>query len=60
MKKILFIDPIHKGYYNFQRLNNKFIEHGYSTILVHTSSFYYGITSTEEQIDNLTVRYTLL
>lgn len=56
MKKILFIDPIHKGYYNFQRLNNKFIEHGYSTILVHTSSFYYGITSTEEQIDNLTVR----
>lgn len=56
MKKVLFIDPIHKGYRNFLRLNDKFLELGYSTILVHTSSFYYDIDSDEEQIDNLTIR----
>lgn len=39
MKKILFIDPIDKGYRNFLRLNNQFVKKNYETLLVHTTSY---------------------
>ena len=55
-KKILFIDPIDKGYRNFTRLNDNFVSKGFSTLLVHTSSFYYPISEKEKKIDSLLIR----
>lgn len=54
--KILFIDPIDKGYRNFLRLNGKFKERGYETLLVHTTSFHHPIKDKEYQIGGLILR----
>lgn len=54
--KVLFIDPIDKGYRNFLRLNNKFKESGYETLLVHATSFHHPIKDKEYLIDGLLLR----
>lgn len=56
VSKILFIDPIDKGYRNFLRLNGKFNECGYETLLVHTTSFHHPIKDKEYQIEGLKLR----
>lgn len=56
IQKILFIDPIDKGYRNFLRLNAKFKERGYDTLLVHASSFHQPIKDVEYQIEGLLLR----
>ncbi len=56
MNKVLFFDPIDKGYRHFLRLNNKFKESGYETLLVHTTSFNHPIKDNEYDIDNLKIR----
>ena len=55
-RKILFIDPIDKGYRNFLRLNYKFNERGYETLLVHATSFRHPIKDKEYLIDGLLIR----
>lgn len=56
MKKILFIDPIDKGYRNFLRLNNQFVKKNYETLLVHTTSFHHKIKEKETTIETLRIR----
>lgn len=55
-QKILFIDPIDKGYRNFLRLNYKFNECGYETLLVHATSFYHPNKDKEYLKDGLLIR----
>lgn len=54
--KVLFIDPIDKGYRNFLRLNNKFNENGYETLLVHATSFSHPIKDKEYIVNDLLIR----
>ena len=54
--KILYIDPIDKGYRNFLRLNDEFINRGYETLLLHTTSFYENEFKKEEKIETLILR----
>jgi hypothetical protein len=56
MPKILYIDTWDKGYRNFTRLNNEFLQKGFETIFIHTSSFAEKVSCKEKKIHGLTTR----
>ncbi|MFT4801033.1 MAG: hypothetical protein ACI93N_000798 [Flavobacteriaceae bacterium] len=56
MKKILYIDNWDKGYRNFLRLDPKFKEKGYETVLVHTTSWNEKDVQIEREIEGLQLR----
>jgi len=55
-KKVLYFDNWDKGYRNFLRLDVKFKEKGYDTILLHTSSLIDKDVVAEKQIEGLKLR----
>lgn len=57
MKKILYIDTWVKGYRNFTRIDEEFKKKDFTSLLVHTGSFYdKDDFVVEEKIGNLIVR----
>lgn len=54
--KLLYIDPVEKGYRNFSRLDSYFKRMGYDTLLLHTTSFFEPVNRKEYKIDNLLLR----
>lgn len=54
--KILYIDPIDKGYRNFLRLNEDFVSKGFETLLLHTTSLFEDDFKREEKIGNMILR----
>lgn len=56
MKKILYIDNWDKGYRNFLRLDPRFKEKGYETLLVHTTSWNDKNVEIEREKEGLKLR----
>ncbi|MCF3107520.1 hypothetical protein LL912_01890 [Niabella sp. CC-SYL272] len=56
MNKVLYIDPVDKGYRNFLFFDNELKSRNIETLLVHTSSFFYPVDSKEKRIGNLLMR----
>lgn len=56
MKKILYFDNWDKGYRNFLRLDSKFKNKGYETLLVHTTSWIEDKVEVEREFQNLKFR----
>lgn len=56
MKKIVYLDIWEKGYRNFTRIDDDFVKEGFSTLLVHTGSFYKKETPKEQRLGSLLVR----
>lgn len=56
MRKVLYIDIWEKGYRNFSRIDDDFKKNGFTSLLVHTGSFYHNDTNAEERIGGLLVR----
>lgn len=56
MKKILYLDIWEKGYRNFARIDEDFVKEGFSTLLVHTGSFYNKDIPEEQMLGSLMVR----
>ncbi|HRV55160.1 MAG: hypothetical protein KDD20_00560 [Mangrovimonas sp.] len=56
MKRILYFDNWDKGYRNFLRLDSRFKERGYDTLLVHTSSWIRNDVEKEKTLQGLKFR----
>lgn len=56
MKKILYVDIWDKGYRNFTRIDDTFKKNGYTSLLVHTGSFFNNDVTAEEYKEDLLVR----
>lgn len=56
MKKIVYLDIWEKGHRNFARIDEGLKKEGYSTLLIHTGSFYYKNVHTERWIGSMLVR----
>lgn len=54
--KLIYIDPVDKGYRNFLRINDEFLKLGIETLLLHTTSFFETIVEKEYEIGKLKLR----
>lgn len=56
MKKVLYFDNWDKGYRNFLRLDQKFKDRGFETLLVHTTSWVFSDYEIEKEYEGLKFR----